>query len=850
MISSCSGSALEGQPTLEFRPPPGEPKRRRRFALPAHSKIFATAFCITFLFVAPSAIASAPSIGSVRPIGVTRGTECTLEIAGSRLGGVQELHFYEDGIDVVSLAAGENTNEKLFISVQVQPDCRIGRHLVRVRTPYGMSNFKYFQVGPFPNVSEVEPNSEFQSPQEVGLGVTVNGIVESEDVDYYTFHASKGQRISAEIEAMRLAHGLFDSYIAVLDSNRFELAASDDTAKLKQDGSISVIAPDDGKYTVEVRETAYRGSGGSHYRLHVGTSALPTVAYPPGGPLGESITVECLGDVTGPFPETLDIPAAEGTFPFFPTGQGVTPSPVLMRASPFPNAMESEPNNGIEDATRVPYETRFACNGVISEPGDVDHFIFSAKKGEVYDVDVFARRLGSPLDAVMQVLRVEGNSNVGSNDDTRGLDAYGRITIPEDGEYRLMIRDHLDAGGEDYVYRAEVSPVRPSLEVRLPHFDDNNRQARQTIVVPRGNRIGIPFIVSKADFSGPVTIEPLNLPAGISYSIPEYPINPEQIPVIFEATGDAPLAGALINVRGTQKAEENPVSGDYRQSVDLVWVQNKGTYITADIPRMAVSVAERAPFSVRAEVDAVPIVHGGAADIRVIATRDEGFAETIRCKMLFTPPGIGRPEQIEIPGDQAEAIYRVNADGNARPGIYPLIISAAATHNGGETWVCTPPVNLEVKRPYVTGSIDMAAVQQGKEVEVVCTLNQQDPFPGEASIRLVGLPARTSTESITINTNTVEAVFKVIAEPDSPTGKHKTLFCMLDVPHSSGTIPHTLGALGTLRIDPPPKVEPEQTEPEPEPEPEPVAEEAPPKKRLTRLEQLRLDAKEKAARGT
>jgi len=803
---------------------------------------------VLFLFFAPNVMASAPSIGSIRPIGVTRGTECTLEISGSRLEGTQELHFYEDGIEVVSLEAGENTNEKVFVSIRVQPDCRIGRHLVRVRTPYGLSKFSYFQVGPFPDVTEVEPNSEFQSPQEVGLGVTVSGVVGSEDVDYYTFHANKGQRISAEIEAMRLAHTLFDSYIAILDSNRFELAASDDTAKLKQDGSISVVAPADGNYTIEVRETAYRGSDNSRYRLHVGTFALPTVAYPAGGPVGESITVECLGDVTGAFPEALQIPATQGTFRFFPTGQGVTPSPVVMRASPFPNAMESEPNNGAEDATRVSHVTSFACNGVISEPGDIDHFIFTAKKGEVYEVDVFARRLGSPLDVVMQVRRVEDNSNVGTNDDSRGLDAYGRITIPEDGEYRLMIRDHLDAGGNDYVYRAEISPVRPFLEVRLPHFDDNNRQSRQTINVPRGNRIGIPFLVSKADFSGAVSIEPQDLPAGISYSIPDYPITPEQIPVIFEATEDAPLAGALVNVRGTQKVEESPVSGDYRQSVDLVWIANEGTYISVDVPRMAVSVAERAPFSVRAEVDSVPIVHGGAADIRVIASRDEGFAETIRCKMLFTPPGIGRPEQIEIPGDQTEATYRVNADGNARPGVYPLIISAAAAHNGGDTWVCTPPVELEVKRPYVTGSIDMAAVEQGKEVEIVCKLNQQDPFPGEANIRLIGLPARTSTEAITITTNTAEAVFKVTAEPDSPTGKHKTLFCMLDVPHPSGTIPHTLGALGTLRIDPPPKVEP--AEPEPEPEPETVAAEEPPKKRLTRLEQLRQDAKEKAAKGT
>ena len=152
---------------------------------------------------------------------------------------------------------------------------------------------------------------------------------------------------------------------------------------------------------------------------------------------------------------------------------------------------------------------------------------------------------------------------------------------------------------------------------------------------------------------------------------------------------------------------------------------------------------------------------------------------------------------MNIPEGQTEIVYRVSADGNARPGSYPLVFSAHSEN----TWLCTPPVNLEVKRPYVTGSIDMAAVEQGNEVEVVCALNHQDPFPGEANIRLIGLPPKTSTEAITVTTNTGEAIFRVKAEPDSPTGKHNTLFCMLEIPHEAGEIPHTLGALGTLRIE-------------------------------------------------
>ena len=54
---------------------------------------------------------------------------------------------------------------------------------------------------------------------------------------------------------MRLSTALFDPYVAILDSKRFELSAHDDTALALQDAYASVIAPEDGKYVIEVRES-------------------------------------------------------------------------------------------------------------------------------------------------------------------------------------------------------------------------------------------------------------------------------------------------------------------------------------------------------------------------------------------------------------------------------------------------------------------------------------------------------------------------------------------------------------------------------------------------------------------
>ena len=85
-----------------------------------------------------------------------------------------------------------------------------------------------------------------------------------------------------------------------------------------------------------------------------------------------------------------------------------------MRISEFPNVLEVEPNNEIAKSTPTNLEPPFALNGIIEEKGDVDFFKFSAKKGQPLDVAVFARRLRSPLDSVIDIYDAKGNRLAGT----------------------------------------------------------------------------------------------------------------------------------------------------------------------------------------------------------------------------------------------------------------------------------------------------------------------------------------------------------------------------------------------------------------------------------------------------
>src|SRR5262249_28665316 len=189
------------------------------------------------------------------------------------------------------------------------------------------------------------------------------------------------------------------------------------------------------------------------YRLHVGTFPRPRVAFPAGGQAGKQVTVRLLGDVAGEISQPLRLPdqPTENYRIFADQNGQITPSPNVFRVSAFADMTESEPNNEPSTATAVTGEFPLGLNGIIAEKGDIDFFRLKAKKDQVLDINVYARRVRSPLDPVLTVCDAKGNG-LASNDDTGGPDSYLRFTAPADGDYLIKVTDQLGAGGPQYVY--------------------------------------------------------------------------------------------------------------------------------------------------------------------------------------------------------------------------------------------------------------------------------------------------------------------------------------------------------------------------------------------------------------
>ena len=106
----------------------------------------------------------------------------------------------------------------------------------------------------------------------------------------------------------------------------------------------------------------------------------------------------------------------------------------------------------------IPAEVKLpmTINGRIFPHEDVDEWVLTARKGQSITAEVRAARLGSPLDARLEVLDPHG-LRVAENDDADGPDSRLRFTAPEDGKYRLRIQDVNARGGPAYVYRLTLT---------------------------------------------------------------------------------------------------------------------------------------------------------------------------------------------------------------------------------------------------------------------------------------------------------------------------------------------------------------------------------------------------------
>jgi hypothetical protein len=268
---------------------------------------------------------------------------------------------------------------------------------------------------------------------------------------------------------------------------------------------------------------------------------------------------------------------------------------------------------------------------------------------------------------------------------------------------------------------------------------------------------------------------------------------------------------------------------------------------------MALAVTEAAPFAIEVIQPKVPLVRSGSMNVAVKATRNEGFKAPIKLRMLWNPPGVGSQNEVTLGEGQTAATYTLNANGGAAIRTWKLAILASSDAGQGTLWTSSQLFDVTVAEPFVAMEIPLSAGEQGADIAVLCKLRQLQPFDGEATVHLHGLPPKVALAAnpLSITKTNEQVVFTANVATNAPVGQHKSLFCQVVITRDGEPVIHNIGGGGILRIDapPPPKPQPSaapkavaEVKPAAPPEaPKPV-----PAKPLSRLEQLRLQSRQRA----
>ena len=398
-----------------------------------------------------------PSIERLIPTGGQRGTSVDVKFIGKA--GDGQLKILTEA-DTLSFAVAENKESAV---VMISPEARPGVYWLRFCNEFGATELKPFIVGLIPESTEAEPNARIVEAQTVVLpSVTINGVLEKAgDVDTFAVMLSKGQTLVASMLAHRSLASPMDGVLQILNNTGSVIAQNDDDSG--PDPLIAFHAPADGIWYVRTfafpatpnSTIGFAGGADFLYRLTLTTEPViehssPLVRY--ARDADTALTLHGW-NLTA---TALSVPiAAEVLADGF-----ALPHP--LRSVDIPSVTEEQLTE--ERSLTIPV----AMTGHILAAGELDQFIVHAKKDQTLSFIVEAECSGSMLDPVLSVHDRDGRQ-IEENDDIsdENRDAELHLTLPEDGAFRVTVRDRFAHFGDRWFYLLRCEETRRSFSASL-----------------------------------------------------------------------------------------------------------------------------------------------------------------------------------------------------------------------------------------------------------------------------------------------------------------------------------------------------------------------------------------------
>ena len=700
-----------------------------------HQRLVLPFGMLAFAGLISSSHSQEPAVNAINPGAVVPGAAMNLQLNGGNLAATKKLWtsfpceaVLAEGID----KNGENPAQVTY-KLTVPPGTPCGIHAMRVVTDKGVSPLRFLLVDDLPTVASVGNNTTLATAQPVSAPTAVDGAVPNQGWQYFKFPAQAGQRISIEVLARRIGSTL-DPMIRILDSKGRELAFNDDTPGLSSDSSVVHTFKDAGEYIVELRDIKY-GTGA--YRLRIGDFPVATVAYPLAVQRGTTANMTLAGfNVEGLAPIPVAIPADsvadwQKVSVKRPNGQSGFSTIAVVST---PQVLETEPNNAPEQANRI--EFGHDVNGRLDQPGDVDRFIFTAKKDQTATFTGITRQQGSPSDLNFKILNKDGGQ-VAAAEDSGTSEGSLVFKAPADGDYVLFVEDLNHRGGSEHAYRIAVTmnPSQFSLAASTDTFN-----------IPAGGNILATVTTVRTGYAGPIELSATNLPPGVTAS--KSVIGAGRNDAVMTLQGPADLApGQLFGIKITGTARIGDADVVVPAEIGAVLKTRNGNMRWAPqhlADYIAVAAAPAPGFSWRAEPSEVVFGKDLSAKVKLIGMRAAGFEEAVA--VAITPPQNGLPAGItiavkNIDKGQTEAEITISGNNQAPLGDFTAGLTGTLKQ-GDKTAVQGLALRLKLAAP-MTIKLDPAGGKIAKTGELVvkATIERNPAFAGPVNVTLQNLPA-------------------------------------------------------------------------------------------------------------
>ncbi len=638
---------------------------------------------------------AAPVLKPVAPFGVQRGTAVDLVLTGQNL--AEPTALWTDFPCKTTIPPENNNGKdpaKLLVHLEVPKDAPMGFHALRLATAKGLSDLRIFCVDDLPQLPQKADNHTRETAQPLTPPCVVFGQTTNEANDYYKITVAAGQRLSFEVLGRRLGAAI-DPQLTLFDARtgrELKGGHNNDAPGLQTDARLTYTFKEAGDILVELRDVGYKGGEDYFYRLRIGDFPCATTPLPLAIKRGAKTTVKFAGpNVDGVAPVEVAAPSDPGVQALWvaPRGaNGLYGWPVSLAVSDLPEATEQEPNNEPAKANRVALPS--AVTGRFEQKGDLDYYVFAAKKGTRYIVEGQTHDLHSPTEVYL-TLRDAKNNQIQASDPMKEprLD----FTAAADGDYFVTAEQLQYWAGPDEVYRLTFETYQPGFDLSLG-LDRYDAAANGSFALP--------ILAVRRDYAGPIDVSVVG-PPGVTGQVqiptgqPPQPNQPGAT-LTVNVGPDVPvgpltfLIQGKAKINGTDTTEYARVRAAVSQSLSGLPVPPRQLWTAVGL-----SVTEKAPFTLAAKFEASSTPLGKTADLTITAVRAPGFTEEIALTATGLPPNVA-PALKNIPANMKEVKVQLNVAANAAPGAYPITLTGKAKHNNQDFSVNAAPANLVVTK--------------------------------------------------------------------------------------------------------------------------------------------------------